>query len=77
MREIVNGKFGAPIGNAGLLFDATKLWKSLAVVGGAKSTTTVGLLSRKGQPEQTGNYSVTAPAIKLKDATIFDVERRA
>jgi TldD protein len=75
--EIKQGKRVARIGNAGFLFRATDLWKSLQAVGGDASLRRYGMEGRKGEPAQTCYHSVTAAPVVVKDLTIIDPERKS
>lgn len=74
--EVKAGKITARLGNAGVLFRALELWKSLKSIGGKSSVTTYGKVAEKGEPSQTVYYSVSAPPVLFKEATIVDTIRR-
>ncbi len=76
-REIINGKLGAVIPDAGVLFESTQLWKSLTAIGGKNSVTSLPYDTKKGQPQQTTRYTIESVPAVFKDAAIFDVRRKA
>jgi TldD protein len=70
-REIVNGKLGAYVENASILFDSPQFWKThLAVVGGPSSVKQIACHRKKGKPEQLTSHTVTAPAGVFKGLAI-------
>lgn len=75
--EIKNGKRVAEIANAGFLFRTQELWNALMAVGGTASRRRFGLSAIKGQPEQLGVRSVTAPPIAVKELSVIDTTRKA
>jgi len=77
VREIVNGKLGAIVTGAGVLFDSTHLWKSLEALGGAQSRATISRGGHKGQPDQTSAHSITAIPGVLKNMVVVDMIRRS
>jgi hypothetical protein len=77
VREITNGKLGAVIQNAGLLFKASELWNNLTTIGGAESAEARVTESKKGEPLQTTLYTVSAVPFVVKASTVIDVKRRA
>lgn len=77
MREIVNGKLGAFLDGAGMMFDSTQLWKGLTAIGGSASATLVTAVDWKGEPAQGSEYSIVAVPGHFKEATIVDVHHSA
>ncbi len=75
--EITNGKRSAILMNAGVLFRAPELWKSLQALGGQHTLQRYGLESKKGQPDQKAYHSVTAVPALFEDGTIIDYTRKA
>ncbi len=75
--EITNGKRTAILVNAGLLFQAPELWKSLRAIGGRSSALRSAVMSRKGQPAQLAFHNVTAVPAMFENGTIIDFTRKA
>lgn len=75
IREIVDGKLGRAIHDAGMIFEATSFWKTLEEIGGRSSVRTFGASSSKGEPEDVTAFSVSAVPIRVREATIIDVQR--
>ncbi len=75
--EITNGKRTAILVNAGVLFRAPELWKSLLALGGKQTVARYGLTSEKGQPSQDAYHSVSAVPALFENATIIDYTRKA
>ncbi len=75
--EITKGKKTGRLVNAGALFRAPELWKSVRALGGSESVRTYGERSSKGQPAQAGFHSITAVPALLDKLTIIDVKRKA
>ncbi len=71
MREITNGKLGATIKGAQVLFSADDLWKNLIAVGPASESQAWDYTSNKGQPGQTMAYTVQAPPLAFKNQTVI------
>jgi TldD protein len=74
-REIVNGKLGAVVDGAGLLFDSTQVWKGLKALGGPSSRATLDVVGVKGQPSQAYQYSVSAVPGVIANAAIVDLTK--
>ncbi len=77
LREIVNGKLGDTLLGGGILFNSHELWNNVTAIGGPRSATVVEGNSRKGQPEQTCAYSISAVPMAVKNVSVVDVLRRA
>ena len=75
--EIKRGKRVARIANAGFLFRATELWKTLQILGGDTSLRRFGMTTTKGEPPQQCVHSVTAPPAVMKGLTLIDPQRKA
>ncbi len=75
--EITNGKRSAILLNAGALFRAPELWKSLLSVGGKQTVCGYGLANRKGQPAQEAYHTVSAAPALFENGTIIDFTRKA
>ncbi len=75
--EITNGKRTAILMNAGLLFQAPELWKSLRAIGGQSTAVRSAIMSRKGQPAQLAFHNVTAVPAMFENSTIIDFTRKA
>lgn len=76
MREITDGKLGAILQGADILFTSSELWKSLVEVGGTSSVEVASSRSEKGQPSQTSSYSIEAVPARFKEITVIDGTRR-
>jgi TldD protein len=76
VREIVNGRLGAIVDNAGLLFDTPELWKNVTTLGGATSAVQIPLWREKGEPVQRLPYTARAVPILAKNVAVTDVKRR-
>jgi TldD protein len=76
IREIKDGKVGAIIRDAGLLFSTTELWKNVHVIGGAASAAQFPMSRSKGEPEQTIWHSVRAVPMLVQNVAVVDVTRR-
>ncbi len=70
-REIINGKLGARIGGAYVLFNSNELWKNLIAVGPAGESQAWDYTSGKGQPGQEVHYTVQAPPLAFKNQTVI------
>jgi TldD protein len=77
MREIDNGKLGKFIRGGAIVFRAPEFWRSLAAIGGAKSSMLQGHARGKGQPRQTSTHSVAAVPGKATQVAIIDALRKA
>ncbi len=75
--EIKKGKREAILANAGMLFRTPELWNNIISIGGTPSVEYFGLLSRKGQPEQTIASGVKVPPCIVKEMTVIDNTRKA
>ncbi len=75
--EITNGKVSALLVNAGVLFRAPELWKSLMALGGKDTVQRYGCSSQKGQPAQRAMNSVSAVPALFENGTIIDFTRKA
>ncbi len=75
--EITNGNVTGRLANAGVLFRASELWKSLLNIGGSQTLLRCGLGSQKGQPAQRAYNSVSAVPALFEDGTIIDYTRKA
>ncbi|HWZ60366.1 MAG TPA: metallopeptidase TldD-related protein [Gemmatimonadaceae bacterium] len=75
--SVKGGKRVARLADAGFLFRATDLWKSVATVGAESHLQRIGLDGTKGEPAQTCWHSVTAVPATVKGLTIIDVLRKA
>jgi hypothetical protein len=76
MREIVNGKLGAVLEGAEILFDSTQVWKNLLEIGGPDSVSIVPAFNGKGQPSQQHEYTVSAVSARFKDMAVVDGRRK-
>lgn len=76
-REIVNGRLGAVLRNAGFLFDTTQVWKNLVAVGRPNEAAVVAKAERKGEPVQRTMYSVQAVPGLFRDMAMIDTRRKA
>ncbi len=70
MREISNGKLGALIDGASVLFNADELWRNLIAVGPTGESQAWDYRSFKGQPVQEIHYTVQAPPLAFKNQTV-------
>ncbi len=75
--EITNGKVTSRLANAGVLFRAPELWKSLLGIGGPQTSLRGCFESPKGQPAQRAYHSVSAVPALFEDGTIIDYTRKA
>ena len=75
--QVKGGKRVAALSNAGILFSATELWKSITGVGGAASVQHVPCSEDKGEPRQQTRHTVSAPSAVFKDLAIIDITRKA
>lgn len=75
--EITKGKRTAIIANAGVLFRAPELWKSLHALGGARSARRFAAVDAKGEPRQNTVHSVTTVPGVFHDVTLIDPQRKA
>jgi TldD protein len=71
-REIVDGKLGARLGGAGMLFDSMGLWKNLVALGGAASQERFSGSESKGQPTQYFFRSIAAVPGVFKGMAVVD-----
>lgn len=75
-REIVNGKLGAIVDSAAVVFDSSQIWKGLKAIGGPSSQARVAAAGAKGQPAQRYAYTVSAVPALLTNAAIIDLKRQ-
>lgn len=71
-REIIDGKIGARLGGAGMLFDSLGLWKNLVALGGAASQECFSGGETKGQPTQSFARSIAAVPGVFKGMAVVD-----
>ncbi len=76
-REIVDGKLGNILTDAGCSFTSMEIWKNLIATAGPRSVEPIVCRATKGEPGQETAYTVSAPAGILKDMAIIDVKRKA
>jgi TldD protein len=74
-REIVNGKLGAVIDGAAMMFDSTQIWKGLRALGGVSSRTRIPFGGVKGQPMQSYSYSIVAVPGTIANVAVVDLKR--
>lgn len=77
-QEIVNGRLGRQVSNAGVMINTSQLWKSLAALGGtdsARGFPGAGSWS-KGEPAQTVTTSVVAVPATFTALPVVDATRR-
>ena len=85
MTEIRNGRLGKVLTGGAVLFNTLELWKNISAVGGRDTQATVGMSrynvliggDAKGQPQQSTDYSVSAPAATILSQTIIDPTKKA
>jgi TldD protein len=75
--EVKGGTRTAIIANAGILFRSPELWKGLTALGGTRAAQRYGMSARKGEPQQSTWYSVTAVPAAFKQLSTIDVMRKA
>jgi TldD protein len=75
--EIRKGKRVARVANAALSFRSPQLWSNLAALGGPSSARWSAERSVKGEPLQTGRFSVRAVPALFTDMAVIDLARRA
>lgn len=76
VREIVNGKLGAVVRNAGFLFETTELWKNVLALGGIQSARQYPVWREKGEPAQRIPYTVRAVPMAVRNVATIDVTHR-
>lgn len=74
--EVRNGKRTARIAGGGLWFKTTEMWKNLHELGAASESRRLGMISTKGEPMRSTEFSVTAPPALFNDMTLIDVTRK-
>jgi TldD protein len=75
--QVKNGKRVAKLSHAGILFNATDLWKNVTVLGGAASVQHVPCSEVKGEPSQTTKHTVSVPPGVFKELPMIDLTRKA
>jgi len=71
--EIKGGKRVARIANLAVVVHTPTLWKSLSLLGGAKSKVRIGMMNTKGEPSQASFHSVTAVPAVFRDQVVTDL----
>lgn len=74
---VKKGKRESLIANAGVLFRTPELWKSMIATGGEKSVTRFGVVHSRGEPSQSGYFSVSAPPALFREMSVIDISRKA
>lgn len=74
--EIRNGKRTARIANGGLWFKTSELWSNLEELGSDSNSRRLGMISTKGEPMRSTEFSVTAPPALFNDMTVIDITRK-
>jgi TldD protein len=75
--QVKNGKRIADLQNAGILFNAMELWKSVTALGGTASVQHWACNEVKGEPQQETKHTVSAPPGAFKELPIIDIVRKA
>lgn len=74
--EVRDGKRTARIAGGGLWFKTSELWSNLQELGSTGTSRRLGMISMKGEPMRSTEYSVTAPPALFNDMTLIDVTRK-
>jgi TldD protein len=77
VREIRNGKLGAVLKGAGVLFRSLDFWKNVTALGGGQSAQFMQAGESKGEPTQQGLCNVQAVPMKVTGCAVIDVTRKA
>jgi TldD protein len=77
LREIVDGKLGAPLAGGMLYVNLEKFWKQVAVLGGPKSVCREDRKAGRGLPRQVSPYSLYAVPAKVPKLAVIDESRKA
>ncbi len=77
VHEIRNGKLGDYTQNFGFLFNSKEIWENISKIGGKASVERGGGMSFKGQPGQSGSYSIDAVPMLVKNVAVIDPTRKA
>lgn len=74
--EVMRGRKVSRVIGGGCWFKTQELWNNLVRLGGKSTLERTSIMSVKGEPLTAIPYSVTAPAVMIKDATIIDLGRK-
>lgn len=76
-REIRDGKLRDFVMNFEMMFSTPEIWKNITMTGDSTTMRRSQGQLRKGEPVQTLEHSVDAPAISVKDVPLIDPTRKA
>lgn len=75
--EVKGGKRTARLVKGGILFRTPELWSNLIQLGGSSSSKRFGMMTKKGEPEQSSYHSIYSPPAAFKEMTFIDISRKA